>query len=296
MSNRRLLSGALSLSIGWIFLHPSGAFAACSPAVTSGANVTCTGTSGTVGDGSGTTNGQDAVTVNVSDGATVNGGAGYGIVLHDNATVNVGTGAGATALVTNAGGAGPAVDGAGFNTIQFNSNSTLTVQTNGQVIQTGGTTRTEAVNPTGISNTITNHGLIQNGQGPAIWFQDIVTDPNTFNTIDNYGTIRTTLKDAGGNLTSVIGATDKGIGNGAVHFINQSTGIRRRQHPVRRRQRPDDALHRLHHHRQHRRRRRQQQHGAARHGYRPVERCHQQFQFAPETRQRHLDAVRRSGQ
>ncbi len=127
-------------------------------------------------------------------------------------------------LVVNTGASGGGHTGAGFNTIEFNNNTTLVIESNAQVIQNGSTTRTEAVNPLGTNNTIINRGLIQNGQGPAIWFQDTTVSAAQFNTIDNFGTIRTTLRNPDGSLTSVIGATANGTG-GAVHFINESSGL-----------------------------------------------------------------------
>lgn len=176
-----LLPGLFVLLLFWIAAAPSTSLAACTPAIPSPNNtpltVTCSGTSGTVGAGSSTTNNQNNVTVIVPDGATINGGANYGIILNNGATISIGTVGAApgapTAIVTNAGGTGAGVDTAGFNTVQFASDSTITVGQNGQIVQTSTTgTRLEAINPTGTNNLITNYGLIQNANGPAIWFQD----------------------------------------------------------------------------------------------------------------------------
>jgi len=110
----------------------------------------------------------------------------------------------------------------GRNTIQFDSNYTLIVWKNGQVLQLGTATRAEAVQALGTNNVIINYGLIendnanQNAVGAAIWFQDLTTSPTLRNTIDNYGTIRVS---AG---RSVIGSSSPDVNSGSVTFINHT--------------------------------------------------------------------------
>ncbi|WP_281649376.1 autotransporter-associated beta strand repeat-containing protein [Novacetimonas hansenii] len=118
----------------------------------------------------------------------------------------------------DSGGLNQGPDGIGGNAIEFGSSTNLTINKGGSVIvEATGSTNSEAINPTGYGNTITNYGLIDTKNNAAdIWLQgsDAVVGTNNVNTIDNYGTI-TAGPDGTG---SVIGNSDASV----VHFTNES--------------------------------------------------------------------------
>lgn len=199
-----------SLALGGsTFLSSTGAYANC---LTVGTTVTCTTAGGaqTTIVGSGPAAGNDGINVDVQSGASISVGNTAAISLHDNATINVAGGATVT-NVTAPSGAGSLYPGAGPNTIEFNSNGTLTVSAGGSVIETGTHSSAEAVNVMGFGNTILNHGLIQAKSSAAIWFQDRASGAR--NIVDNYGTIEKV-----GGIGSVIGAS----GNAGIVFINRT--------------------------------------------------------------------------
>ncbi|RCS21622.1 autotransporter outer membrane beta-barrel domain-containing protein, partial [Phyllobacterium salinisoli] len=145
-------------------------------------------------------------------GATISTGDASAISLSDNASITVRSGG----TVQNRATTSP--DGGyylfGHNTVEFRANGSLVVESGGQILSTGPIRNAEAVNVIGGGNTITNHGLISDTSGPAIWFENNV-GTNIRNTVDNYGTIEAA---SGGN---VIGSS----GPGALDFYNRETGI-----------------------------------------------------------------------
>ena len=187
---------------------------------TSSTSTTCTSASpnpsaSTIGTGASTASGYS---VTVENGAQINAGATQNAIsLGDNATINLQSGASVTNSPTN-NSANVGLYKSGFDTIEFHNNGTLTVAANAQVTQTATSTSSEAVNVEGYGNTIANYGYIYSKGSAAIWFQDLVTQAGTFNTVDNYGTIETGRN--GGNF-SVIGNS----GNGAVSFINHTGAV-----------------------------------------------------------------------
>ncbi|CEJ12344.1 Outer membrane protein IcsA autotransporter precursor [bacterium YEK0313] len=185
-------------------LFPSAAFANC---VTSSAATTCDTTApNPYTSRVGTGQADNGRTVDVNAGATIATVNTNAISLGNNATITIG----GTVRTTSSGGAGTA--GTGNNTVEFRSNSTLTILPGGRIIADGSSGNSEAINPTGFGNTIINRGLIQATNSAAIWFEDQVTGAR--NTVDNYGTI----ERVGGG--AVMGS---GVGAGIV-FYNRTGG------------------------------------------------------------------------
>ena len=195
------------MAVGGTLVVAAPSWAACTPAVSDGAVVTCTGTT-TSRIGSGPAPGNDNVTVNVQGGATVRVGDEPAISLHDGAHITVSNGAIVT-NVTTPGGSGPYLH-AGPNTVEFNSNGTLTVAAGGQIIETGNSTQAETVNVMRYGNRIINYGLIRGTSSAAVWFQDLETGSR--NVVDNYGRI----ERVGGG--SVIGSS----GSNGIVFYNRA--------------------------------------------------------------------------
>jgi outer membrane autotransporter protein len=187
---------------------------------------------------------QDNVTVNTGNGNTISlDSATFGtntatILLKDNARINVGTnstvtspssgaginneaifvnngaiiniGAGATVINYATGGSGPPTINAGNNTIEMGSNNNLTIEAGAKVYAAGTSKSSEAINPTGSGNTITNYGTIQSKTGSALWFQT-ATPTGAPNIVNNYGSI----------ISEQANQTVFG-GNGSVNFTNQT--------------------------------------------------------------------------
>ena len=177
---RLALYAGLALSV-----LPETATAACSPggpAITSGATVNCNPAGGTqtgrIGNGpNGAPGAGNNVTVNVNNGATISVTNTNAISLGDNAIITLGSATGAAVTVqtttTTSGNGGEY--GKGDNTIEFNNNSTLTINTNASVIASGPQTTEEAINPIGAGNAIINRGTVKAGASSAIFFENIDT-------------------------------------------------------------------------------------------------------------------------
>ena len=78
-------------------------------------------------------------------------------------------------MTTTNGGANQGQYGTGDDTIELNKNSTLIIYSNGEVITSGTQNNSEAINAESSGNTITNYGLIKNGSGSAIFFENTGT-------------------------------------------------------------------------------------------------------------------------
>ncbi|MFL9959331.1 autotransporter outer membrane beta-barrel domain-containing protein [Paraburkholderia nemoris] len=187
--------------LGYIALIPALAHANCT---TSGTTTTCDTSSPSpwttqIGTGPTTASGAQ---VTVGSNAQVVLGNSSAIALSDNANIVVQTGA----LVQNAATSTTGTYGTGGNTVDFRSNSTLTVQQGATVLSSGTEGDAEAVNPEGAGNLIVNNGTIQGIHAAAIWFQNT----SGSNTVINNAT---GVIQAPGN---VMGAS----GNGAVVFSN----------------------------------------------------------------------------
>ena len=198
-------SGAWALPLAGLLLAATShtALAVCSPVgsfgfITPGASgaptvVTCD-TSGTqttrVGQGglrSPAPPNADWVNVIVNGSAVIDTTNDNAISLgsHSNIVINAG------ATVRNTSSSGPGQYNDGNNTIDINANSTVTIVATAQVIAAGTQSNSEAINPYGPGNTITNYGLIQGGSGAALFFENVntsATDPR--NKVDNYGVIQ----------------------------------------------------------------------------------------------------------
>ena len=197
------------------------ALAACSASgtLTPGTTVTCDSTStqsSRVGQGPGA----DNVTVNVNGGAQIQVTNDNSISLGNNANITVSSGAVVQTTTTTQGGG---QYGDGTNTIDVNNNSKVTIQAGGSVIATGVNTSSEAINPYGSGNTITNYGLIQGGSSTALWFQNVNTNNSSpVNTVDNFGTIQVIRPGA-----TTYDPTANVVGESAavgINFINETGG------------------------------------------------------------------------
>ena len=151
------------------------------PAILSGATVKCSAGSiqtGRIGDGpNGAPIYGNNVTVNVNNGAAISVIDSNTISLGSNAVITLGTGSGASILVqttTTSAGANIGRYGKGDNTIEFNNNSTLIINSNASVVAAGQETE-EAINPIGSGNTIINYGTIKAGASSAIFFENVGT-------------------------------------------------------------------------------------------------------------------------
>ena len=197
------------------------------PAILSGATVKCSAGSiqtGRIGDGpNGAPIYGNNVTVNVNNGAAISVIDSNTISLGSNAVITLGTGSGASILVqttTTSAGANIGQYGKGDNTIEFNNNSTLIINSNASVVAAGPQETEEAINPIGSGNTIINYGTIKAGASSAIFFENVgTTGASPRNTVDNYGII-----DARGGSNPVTGG--EAIGSfGAVGInITNETG------------------------------------------------------------------------
>ncbi|WP_082407494.1 autotransporter outer membrane beta-barrel domain-containing protein [Mesorhizobium sp. 1M-11] len=195
------LSGLAGLSSGLLLL-PTSALANCT---TTGGVTTCDASSpNPYTSRIGTGQADNSRTVTVGSGATVSTTNNNAISLGDGAVITVD----GTVRANSTSGAGTA--GTGNNTVEFKSNSTLTINAGGSIIASGTSGNSEAINPTGFGNTILNYGLIQATNSAAIWFEDRVTGAK--NVVDNYGTIE---KVGGGN---VMGSS----GSSGITFYNRT--------------------------------------------------------------------------
>lgn len=148
-------------------------------------------------------------------GRIVNLTADAQVVVGDANAISVGTDAnitiGANALVQNNAVTTGGQSGAFGNTIEFGSNSLLTIEAGARVLANGPQVAGEAIGVVGVGTTIVNRGLLAATSGAAIWFEGGLSGTNT---IDNYGTIRTAL----GANANVIGAN----GTKTVIFTNRN--------------------------------------------------------------------------
>jgi outer membrane autotransporter protein len=133
----------------------------------------------------------DGASVKVTNSNAISVGNQSAIILGSSGPAPGGSAANAPVVVqtaTNAS-AGPGRYGDGSNTIDIGSNSTILINRNASVISTGTQGTSEAINPYGFGNTITNYGLIQGGPSTAIWFQDVGPANSARNLVDNFGVI-----------------------------------------------------------------------------------------------------------
>jgi outer membrane autotransporter protein len=172
--------------------------------------ISCAGTDQTATVGAGLET-PEGTAILVMSGATVSTGNQAGISAGNGASIVVQSGAVVQNNATNKGTSPYGFIGA--NTIEVNDNSTITIEAGAAVTASGAGTNTEAINPVGSGNTITNHGTISSAH-TAIWFQS----NSGANTVVNTGTI---IAGAGTNSTqtTVIGAS----GTMAIDFTNRGS-------------------------------------------------------------------------
>jgi autotransporter-associated beta strand repeat len=158
---------------------------------------------------------ENNIVVNVADSAFVSRQNGDTVIsLYDYANITINKNA---TVQGNANSGGGGHFNSGPNVIEFNSHSTVTIQSGAVVQQLGSTTNGEAINAHGFGNNIVNYGTIHSANGAALWFQDTSTtgDYALRNTVTNYGTISTDKGDG----YNVFGSS-RGSGGPGLVFNN----------------------------------------------------------------------------
>lgn len=192
--------------------------AAC---VTGSTSSECVGTvnnSASIGTGLAVTD--DNMTVTIGDGSTptlVTQNGNTVISLYDNGNITVKADA---TVQGNSNSSNGGHFGSGPNVIEFNSNTTMTIDAGGVVQQLGTTNNGEAINAHGYGNTIINNGTIYSKNGAALWFQDTTVSSSSSdrNKVVNNGTISTD-KGAGYNVFG----SSRGSGGPGIVFDNYGT-------------------------------------------------------------------------
>lgn len=180
----------LLASVSFASLYSQDVLAACSG---TGAYYVCDTNSPnpwttTIGEGRNTPSYPPVGTIiTVNPGATVSVEGNNAISIHDDATLVI------DGTVQNHANQGNYNGnyGTGSNTIEANSNTTITIGVDGKVIKTGTQNNAEAINLHGFSNQINNYGLVQAENAAVIWFQDEVQSgaANDRNVVNNFGQI-----------------------------------------------------------------------------------------------------------
>jgi outer membrane autotransporter protein len=163
--------------------------------------------------------GADYINVTVGANAQIIVPNDNSISLGNNASIVINSGA----LVRSTGNIGNGQYADGPNTIDVNNNSTILIKAGASVITTNTQGTSEAINPYGAGNTITNYGLIQGGASTAIWFQNANTTASSpRNVVDNYGIIQVVRPGA-----TAYDPTAQAIGASqwvGMDFINETGG------------------------------------------------------------------------
>lgn len=184
-----------------------GGEAAC---ITIGTTTTCDASSTqttTVGSGPVAPAGSS---VSVDVNAQISTSDANAISLGTNANISIGSG---SIVQTNAT-VGGGLYGTGNNTIEFDSNSTLTIAAGAKVLATGTYANGEAINVQGTGTSVVNNGEIRAKHAAAIWFQDAAA----LNFVTNNATGVIATDQAG---YSVIGSE----GDSALDFTNKGAVI-----------------------------------------------------------------------
>jgi fibronectin-binding autotransporter adhesin len=205
MSSRSFFLSATCL----IVLLPYDAYADCSG--TTG-NVTCTGAISTlVGTGPRST----ITTLTVAAGASI---------AASGTAISTGSGTTSSPNVINIAGSvsgsgqGQGLYATGPNVVEFGGNTVVNIASTGSILQLGGASNGEALNPTGGNNTINNYGTIKTATSAAMWFEGTDTATrNVPNTINNYGTITAGSSGRGTIIGNSSGTT--------VYFTNETGAV-----------------------------------------------------------------------
>ena len=213
--------GVAVLAASLLSMAALPAAAAC---VTNANTITCTGTqNATVGSGAATAAGTSVL---VTSGATVSTGNKSAISVGDTATILVRSGATVQNSAPN--GNGSPYSNIGVNTIEVNNNSTITIEAGATVSANGSDNASEAINPVGSGNTITNNGTISS-RNTAIWFQagsGANTVVNTGAIIAGAGTASTIATVIGASGTMAVDFTNKGSLTGSLAFAGGNDALR----------------------------------------------------------------------
>ncbi len=205
-NNFNIIASAIILSL---YITPDKVLAACNPAAASGVTITCNTTS-IQATPVGTGPGLDNVIVNVLPTAQINTGESSAISLDSNATITLQD----SSVVQNNSHALPPSGfwNTGQNTIEFNSNSVLTLSPGAEALGLGSNSN-NTIAGYGGGNTIINYGLIESQSAYPIWFSASALALR--DTVDNYGTITAT------NSSNVAIISDAA----AVNIINHTGGV-----------------------------------------------------------------------
>ncbi len=202
-----------------LLLAGVGSFAATSAradCVTTGLSTTCDSTApNPFGTPIGTGPGDDGRSVTVLPGAGITTGNASAISLGNGASIVV------DGTVQNSATFSSGNYGTGANTIEMDSNGTVTIGAGGMVLSNGTQVSAEAINVQGTNNTIINNGRINAVNAAAIWSEN----PGTL-TIVNNGIISTgplanpdlTAVVIGGNIGAGIDFTNRGTVYGSLAF------------------------------------------------------------------------------
>jgi autotransporter-associated beta strand protein len=176
---------------------------------TSGTTVTCDSSppnpfTSTIGAGPGTPSG---TTVTLGANAQIVVGNANAISVGSNATIAVGSGA----LVQNSAFGGPGLSGVGNNTVEFSSNSTVTIAPGGKVYSVGPSSTNEAFDVLGSGNIIDNSGTIQADRALPFFFER--------------GGTNTIINETGGVIQGASTTTSVIGGGGPVNFTNKGQVI-----------------------------------------------------------------------
>ena len=153
---------------------------------------------------------QNAV-ISTIDAPAITLGDNGNILVQRNATVQ-----------NHAGGPAQGHFGTGANTIEFRSNTTLTIEQGAKVLSNGNAYNAEAVNPIGSGNLIVNHGELRSqAGGAAIWFES----SSGSNAVVNGATGIIEYMGGAGNIMGVSGTmaisfTNQGQLIGSLNFAN----------------------------------------------------------------------------
>lgn len=212
-------AACVALLLGLAGAPPS--WAACAP---SGVVITCSADSvqaTRVGNGAASS----GVTLDVLAGARIDVGNATAVSVGDNATLHLYGGA----LVQNNGSSANGVFGTGPNTIEFNSNNSLTIDAGASVVSRGSSGQGEAINPIGSGNTIRNFGLVEGAGGASstIWFES-GSGSNTV--VNELGGVIRSQAGAGAIMgvsgTMAIDFTNRGSLEGSLSFANGDDTLR----------------------------------------------------------------------
>jgi outer membrane autotransporter protein len=134
------------------------------------------------------------------------------IAINNGGTINIGN----YASVLNSSNSGGGPSGTGNNTIDFNSNTSLTIGVGATVASNGSSPTAEAIHPRGTGNTITNNGLIFAAPSYAMFFGSTASSNTVINNAS--GVIRSTHGAMGSSTGANVTFVNYGLVDGDLVF------------------------------------------------------------------------------